>query len=239
MKKSKLELLSYTELKDIANEMEIPVRRSKDDLVNDILSEFREYEKYKKEKIEKYTKHEQLGKPGKEGITYRVTTKNDEYAMKTFKKSKSSERLLREAELQKMAADMDIAPRVIDIDTVSKYIVMEKLDNHLIDIIKRQGGLTTSQQRQIIHAYKKLDKAGVFHADINLQNFMYKGKKLYIIDYGKARHITSGLIKKLGTSTPNQILMTMGLVIRLKEMGFNKDSYEYLEKFLEEERKYE
>jgi predicted Ser/Thr protein kinase len=239
MKRAKLEYLSYTELKDIASEMEIPVRRSKDDLIDDILAEFREYEKYKKEKIEKYTRHEQLGKPGKEGITYRVTTKNNnEYAMKTFKKNKSSDRLLKEAELQKMAADMDVAPEVVDIDTVSKYIVMEKLDTHLVDIMKKQGGLTLSQQKQIIQVYKKLDKAGVFHGDINLANFMIKGKKLYIIDYGKARHITSGLVKKLGTDTPNQTLMTLGLVLKLKEIGFDSDSYEYLEKFLENERKF-
>lgn len=239
MDRSKLEYLSYKELKEIAVQMEIPLRRSKDDLIDDILAEFIEYEKYKRDKIEKYTKHERLGKPGKEGITYRVTTKNGkEYAMKTFKKTKSSDRLQREAELQKMAADLDIAPQVIDVDTVSKYIVMEQMDGHLWDIVKKQDGLSIAQQKQILHLYKKLDKAGVFHGDINPLNFMLKGKRLFVIDYGKARHITSGLVKKLGTNTPNQSLMTLGLVLKLKDMGLGKESYEHFEEFLQQEQKY-
>lgn len=236
MNRNKLEHFTYSELREIAKEMDIPIRRSKDDLISDILTEFKEYEKYKREKIEKYTRYGQLGNPGKEGITYSVTTRDGtEYAMKTFKKSKSSERLVKEAELQKMAADQDIAPNIIDLDTVSKFIVMEKMDTHLYDLIKKQGDVTLNQQKQLIGIYKKLDKAGVFHGDPNPLNYMYSGKKLYIIDFGRAKEITRGLIKKLGTSTPNLHIMTLGMILKLKDIGFPESSYTYLVKYLPDE----
>lgn len=209
--------------------MEIPIRRSKDDLVSDILREFREYERYKREKIDRYTKYQQLGLAGKEGITLLVKTpEGKEYAMKMFKKGKSSEKLTREVNLQKLAADVDVAPRIIDVDTISKFIVMDKLDTHLYDLIKKQGTMTLAQQKQVIHIYKKLDKAGVFHGDANLLNYMYKGTRLYIIDFGNAKEITTGLIKKLGTNRPNVEIMTLGMACKLKDLGFPPDSYEYL-----------
>lgn len=236
MNRNKLDQFTYSELKEIAREMEIPIRRSRDDLISDILVEFKEYEKYKREKIEKYTRHDQLGNPGKEGITYSVTTRDGtEYAMKTFKKSKSSERLIKEAELQKMAADQDVAPNIIDLDTVSKFIVMEKMDSHLYDLMKKQGGLTQAQQKQLIRIYKKLDKAGVFHGDPNPLNYMFKDKKLYIIDFGHAKEVTTGLVKKLGTRTPNLHVMTLGMILKLKDIGCPESSYTYLAKYLPDE----
>ena len=47
---------SYTELKDIATTMDIPIRRSKADLLKGIIKAFKEYETYKKEKLDKYTR---------------------------------------------------------------------------------------------------------------------------------------------------------------------------------------
>ena len=46
---------------------------------------------------------------------------------------------------------MGISPNVIDYDTVYKYIVMDKMDSHLMDVISKQEGiLSNSQQKQII-----------------------------------------------------------------------------------------
>ena len=89
---------------------------------------------------------------------------------------------------------------------------MEKLDIHLIDLIKEQNGdLKIYQQKDILNIYKKLDKAKVFHADSNILNYMYdKDKKLYIIDFGMSKYIDEKLIKKLGTEEPNINLMTLG-----------------------------
>lgn len=230
---------SYTELKSMAQDMGLKIRRSKISLVEDIEDAFKEYELYKRKKIDKYIRGNQLGEKGKEGTTYLVTTeKGVEYAMKTFRKQKSSDTLRKEAAFQKLAADVGASPNVIDRDTVSKYIVMEKMDRHLTDVMKSQSGdLTTYQQKQIISIYKKLDEVKVFHGDANLLNYMYKGRKLYIIDFGMARAVTTTLINKLGTTTPNINIMTLGLVLKLRDMKCPPSSYSYLVKFLTEEQR--
>jgi len=158
--------------------------------------------------------------------------------MKTFKKTKSSDRLRLEAQLQEKASIFDICPKIIDIDTVSKYIVMEKLDKHLFEVIKDQKGiLTEDQQKQLIHIYKCLDEAKVFHADSNILNYMFKKNKLYIIDFGMAKLIDDKLIKKLGTPTPNISLMNLGFILKLKELECPEVSYSYLLKFVSEKDK--
>lgn len=238
MKKVDLTMYSYGELKDMANEMGIKIRRSKVELMKDISRGFKEYENYKKEKIDRYKRIMQLGEKGKEGTTYLVETKGKHYAMKTFRKQKSSAMLRKEAELQSMAAEVGASPKVIDIDTVSKYIVMEKLDQHLYEILKKNGGnMSRAIQKQIITIYKKLDHAGVFHGDANLLNYMFKGRQLYIIDFGMAKEITNRLVYKLGTRTPNLNIMTLGLVLKLKEVGASPSSYNYLVKHLSEEQR--
>lgn len=236
---SHLDKLNYRELKNIAIDMGLKVYRSKANIIDEIVEAFKEYENYKKDKIDRYKIQYQLGEKGKEGTAYLVSTKDGkQYAMKTFRKYKSSITLRKEAELQKMAADVGAAPNVIDIDTVSKYIVMEKMDTHLVDKMKIQGGiLTKDQQRQIISIYKKLDKARVFHADANLLNYMYRGEKLYIIDFGMSKEITTALVNKLGTETPNLNIMTLGLALKLKEMGCPESSYEYIIKYLTDDQK--
>ncbi|MEI8301453.1 MAG: hypothetical protein WCG10_07610 [Chlamydiota bacterium] len=40
---------------------------------------------------------------------------------KTFRKTKSSDRLRKEAQLQEKASEFNISPKIIEIDTVSKY----------------------------------------------------------------------------------------------------------------------
>ena len=155
--------------------------------------------------------------------------------MKTFKKKKSINNIKKEAELQSLAADFGIAPKVIDIDIVNKTIVMEKMDNHLFHIIKNKKiELSVSQQKQIIKIYKRLDESKVFHGDSNILNYMYKDKKLYIIDFGMSKKIDNILIKKLGTSTPNIDIMTLGFILKLKELGCLRSSYVYLLKFIRE-----
>jgi tRNA A-37 threonylcarbamoyl transferase component Bud32 len=236
---SQLENYSYIELKNLAQSMDLPIKRNKVGLIEEITNAFKEYETYKRTKIDKYQRFEQLGEKGKEGTTYLVKTKDgSEYAMKTFRKQKSSSNLCKEAELQKMAADLGASPNVIDIDTVSKYIVMEKMDKHLVDLIKQQeGSLSKQQQKQIISIYKKLDKAGVFHGDANLLNYMFKGNKLYIIDFGMAKEITIALVKKLGTETPNIQIMTLGFALKLREMKCPPQSYEYIISYLSHEQR--
>ena len=238
MNYNKLDDLTYQEIKEICENMGLKIKHNKEDMLKDIISAFKKYEKYKKSKIDKYIRDKQIGNKGKEGITYLVHTKNgNEYAMKTFRPQKSSSKIRQEVHLQQLAANLGIAPNVIDFDTVSKYIVMDKMDKHLVDVISKQSGvLSKTNQKQIISIYKKLDEANVFHGDANPLNYMFNGKQLYIIDFGMSKEITNSLIKKLGTSTPNIHIMTLGLVLKLKEMNCVPDSYSYLKKFISEEQ---
>lgn len=232
-----LEQTTFLNLKKMAKNMNLPSKRSKSEYIVEIQNAFSEYESYKASKVDKYTRIRQLGNKGKEGVTYLVVdNKNKEFAMKTFKKSKSSNTLKNEYMLQKKASMFGIAPRVVEYDTISKYIVMEKMDVHLIDIIKKQKGCVTKQQQeQIIKIFKMLDEAKVFHADSNILNYMLKGKKIYIIDFGFAKEITDKLCKKLGTDSPNLKLMTIGFILKLKEINCDPSSWLYLKKYVSDE----
>ena len=234
MDSKNLHNLSYTDLTKIAEGMEIEIDSRKDKLIENILVCFKKYEEYRKEKIDKYKRIKQIGNEGKEGITYLVsTTDGKQYAMKTFRKTKSSSKLRLESELQAKAAAFGISPNVIEIDTVSKYIVMEKLDKHLMDVINKQNGnITEEQQKQIIHIYKSLDLSEVFHGDSNILNYMFKKNKLYIIDFGMGKIIDEKLKKKLGTKTPNLTLMTLGFILKLKELNCPSSAYSYLLTFV-------
>lgn len=225
-----LEKLSLPELRVMAKEMNLKSRRSKSQMVADITSAFAEYEEYYKNKIEKYTKIRQLGNRGKEGLTYLVRDKkNQEFAMKTFRKAKSSVTLKKEYKLQKKGGKAGISPRVHEYDTVSKYIVMDVMNVHLLDVMRKQKGtLRKYQQKRILDIFRKLDEIGIFHNDANLANYMLLGKEIYIIDYGFAKVIDDKLCRKLGTNTPNMTFMLTGFLLKLKELGCPSSAYKYL-----------
>ena len=234
---SLLENTNFGELKKMAKDMGLKSRRSKSEYISDIRDAFGEYEQYKTKKIDKYTRIRQLGNKGKEGTTYLVRDiKDREFAMKTFRKTKSSTTLKNEYSLQKIASKAGIAPRVVEYDSVSKYIIMERMDIHLVDIMKKQqGNLLLWQQKQIIDIFRKLDDVKVFHADSNILNYMMKGKKIYLIDFGFSKEITPRLCNKLGTDCPNMTMMTLGLILKLKEMRCPESSWKYLKCHLPKE----
>jgi len=229
-----LEETSFEDLKKMAKDMGLSSHRSKSGYIKDIKRGFEEYEKYKHNKIDKYTRIRQLGNKGKEGVTYLVLDKkNREFAMKTFRNTKSSNTLKNEYILQKNAASVGIAPRVVEYDSISKYIVMEKMEFHLMEILsKNNARLSRNYQYQILDIFEKLDKVKVFHGDSNILNYMIKNSKVYIIDFGFSREITDRLVKKLGTSTPNTDIMTLGLILKLKELNCDPFSWKYLIKKL-------
>ena len=104
---------------------------------------------------------------------------------------------------------------------------MEKLDKHLIDITGEKK-ISLDHQKQLVKLYKKLDDIGIFHGDANPLNYMTKGKKLYVIDFGMSKEITPQLLKQLKTNHPNVRLMTLAMALKLKSMDYPKESYEYL-----------
>ena len=171
----------------------------------------------------KYNVIKQLGSRGKEGTTFLVKNKKgDEFAMKTFAKSKSSNTLQKEAYYQAQAAKFGIAPKIKEINEDEKYIIMDKLDRNLFDIVKKHNGeIPTHVQRKIIRVISKMDETGVFHGDPNPANFMIKGQSMYMIDYGFARDIDQKLIRKYQTTAPNKKFMILGLILKLKEIYRN------------------
>ena len=235
-----LEKHTLHELWDLGKEMDLRPRRSKQNMIKDISEAFQEYEKYRKDKILKYKRIRQLGNKGKEGTTYLVTSIEDgkDYAMKTFRKTKSSITLKKEYKLQKRASKMNISPKVYDYDIVSKYIVMDIMDKHLIEVmLKQKKNLLPHQQKRILEIFKNLDECEVFHGDANLANYMMKGKDIYLIDFGYAKRIDDKLKKKLGTDSPNMDLMLLGFILKLKEHKCSAASYKYLLPHVSEKNK--
>lgn len=236
-----LENYNMNDLKKIAEKMSLKTRRSKEEMIKDISAAFKQYEDYKKHKIDKYTKLSQLGQSGKQGKTYLVVDdKNNRYAMKTFKPTKSSSKIKKEFYLQKKAYKYKICPKPYDYDTVSKYILMEPLTTHLYDYLMDGKKLTKKQQYRILDIFKKLDQARVFHNDANLTNYMIHKGEIYIIDFGLAKEIDESLIKKLGTRSINLKLMTIGFILKMKEYNLDSSNYKYLlqEVSLEDREKY-
>jgi len=242
-----LESYSYKELKSIYEEISSNsddkvaktknTKKTKKDIIDDIKYKMKLYESYKKEKIDKYVSIEKLGAKGKDGLVYLVESKDSKikYAMKTFRSNKSSKSIKEEARLQKIAAKAGISPSIIEYDTVFNYIVMEKLDHNLLDIMKAQNkDLTKTQQNQLIKIFKKLDEILIFHSDPNPLNFMMKKNKMYIIDFGFAKEIDDKVINKYG-STPNLSLMTLGFILKLKGLGCPNTSYQYMLTYLKQE----
>lgn len=159
----------------------------------------------------------QLGKPGKEGVVYLTTHPQTlvKYAMKTFRKTKSGKTLEIEAYFQHQASKYGISPRIIEYNPEEKYIVMELLNCTLLDLIKKQNGITADQQSQILELYRKLDKIGIMLNDANPLNIMEKDGRLYAIDYGFAKYTTHKSLAKY--RNPNIELMPLGLLLMMKD----------------------
>lgn len=214
---SDIENWSIQKLRDVISGFRLKTRRSRTDMISDILEA----------KDASYIREKQLGDPGKDAVTYQV---NKKFALKQFKPRKSSKRIEEEADLQRRVRGS--APKIIDVDLERKYILMEKLDRHLIDV-NSEKTVSADHQIQLLNLYDSLDKEGIFHGDANPLNYMYKklrgGRtKLYVIDFGMSKKITPSLVKKLGTSSPNRHIMTLGMILKLKLLGFPYESYEIL-----------
>ena len=207
----KLETSSVNATSELIAKQSKKKKQEKDVVTNDTT---------KKTSDGKYTILKQLGKTGKEGTTFLVVDKKGvEYAMKVFPKQKSINTLLKEVGHQNEAARHGIAPEIKEINKDEKYIVMEKLDKNLFDIVKKNNGeIPETIQRKIVNIIKRMDETGVFHGDPNPANFMMKGTTMYMIDYGFARDIDDKLMKKYETKTPNKKFMILGLILKLKEI---------------------
>lgn len=206
-----------TELKELMDDLCIKHRRKKSDMINDILIE----------KDSLYIRGKQLGDKGRDAVTYEVKLNGKKYALKQYKKQKSSNKILKEAEMQKKLASTGVCPKVIDVDIDRKYIVMDKLDKHLVDVTQEKH-ISEKHQKQLLKLYKKMDELEIFHGDANPLNYMTKGQKLYVIDFGMSKPITKSLCNKLNTYYPNSDIMTLGMILKFKSMNYPPDSYNIL-----------
>lgn len=235
----RLEKYELSKLQEFAISMQLDAGGERNELIKRIVSAFKKYEKYKTEKIDKWTKIQQLGNKGKEGTTYLVKDKDGkEYAMKTFRSNKPSDKLREEVKLQEDAAKMGVSPKIIDYDTVSKFVVMEKMDRHLTEEIEKNNNVLSEEyQKQILKIFSSLDRAKVFHGDANLLNYMIKGKKVYIIDFGYGKEINEELYAKLKTRRPNMEIMLLGFILKTRELGYKPESYRLLRESLSAEKR--
>ncbi len=209
-----LESFNLVDLEIVSIALNIEIKKNKTLIIEEI-------KKYK------YYISKQLGTEGKDGKTFLVfDKKGNKYAMKQFKFTKKSEDILKEIQLQSKASDINIAPKIIDFNLNSKYIVMQLMDSLLYDyMLENEGIIPENIQTQILNIYKKLDKIKIFHADANILNYMFLKDKIYIIDFGMSEYIDTHYCKQIKSNNPNSELMTLGMILKLKELNCDKKSY--------------
>jgi serine/threonine protein kinase len=157
--------------------------------------------KMKREEIE--SSFNISGKKGKEGTTFLATdpANGHRYAIKLFKKKKSAKKINLEAELQQMAADEGVAPIIRGVSTTEKFIIMDALKETIVQKAKRENwkSLPYEYKAMLYALCIRLDAAGVVQNDGNPLNLMLDSNgRLYIIDYGFAKKITSKIKKDRG-----------------------------------------
>ena len=118
--------------------------------------------------------------------------------MKKFDPKKSAATFIKEVDHQRAAAEMGVAPPIIDFYVggsgdkgKQSYLVTEKCDQSVLSVIQSQkGSLTDEQWDEIINLYKKLDTIPILHNDANPMNLMLKfgpTRRFYLIDFGSSK----------------------------------------------------
>jgi predicted Ser/Thr protein kinase len=215
---------NVTDVQNVAdepNQLKGLLKKYQSDIDRSITPENKITKSRKLSKNKKYQIINQLGDKGKEGTTYHVKNpKGEDYAMKTFNPNKSITNLQNEGNLLKIAGENEISPKVIEIDETNKYIIMEKCDSNLFDLLKQTNGVISEYvQDEILKIIKNLDKIGIFHGDPNPLNFMFKKGKLCIIDFGFAKKIDDNLIKNYnGEKKLNKKFMILGFMLKVKDL---------------------
>jgi RIO-like serine/threonine protein kinase len=169
----------------------------------------------------------QLGEDGKEGQTFSALTpkafrgqvldlavnvpKGTRVAVKTFKRTKSANKLSKEAGHQQQAAIHGAAPPIYGVNRPDNYIVMQCLSTLVVNEYRDQP-LPEALQYMICALMNRLDAAKVMQSDMNALNVMLdEGGRPYIIDYGMAKTITPTILQKRA-GHPNVQITLWGLV---------------------------
>lgn len=228
--------LSFYELKNIAHDLGINVYgMNKYEVYDSIMNYYKIEEEYLRRKKQnpskkcQYKRIRQIGNTGKDGTVYLTMKNNNEYAMKTFNKQTKKKNIDNEIKYQQIASNIGVAPKIIDSNSSEKYIVMEKMNSHIVDYItSKKGFLSKKYQLRLIEIFKKLDDSKIFQSDPNILNYMLKNNRLYMIDFGMCKPINKQLIAKLGTEQPNMKYTLLSFICKLKEGNCDPSSYKYL-----------
>lgn len=105
--------------------------------------------------------------------------------------------------------------------------MMDRMTKSITSVLSN-GELSETRQRQILNLLSKLDDIKIFHGDTNLENYMFTGKKLKVIDFGFSKVIDRNLIKKLKTSKPNFDLILVSLILKMRQNGIPNICYTLL-----------
>jgi len=215
------------------------------------------------------SENDQLGKDGKEGKTYlaevsstytgsvcgKVVTvkRKTNVAVKTFKSTKSKNKIMSEATMQQKCAILDASPNVLGVNLKEKYIVMQALDSLPVETY-RDGDMPDELQYMLCALMARMDESGIMHGDMNALNVMLNQEgRPYMIDFGFAKKIDKKCLKKRGPH-PNISVTLWGLVrgFRRRHVGvdimnacvkakdptsFIKRGESYLKKFDRKRRK--
>jgi len=222
---------SFYQLKDIAEDCGInPYNKSKPDLYREIMSHFCEEEK-DLPKTDTYREVKEIGRGGNDSVVYLAKKDGKEFAMKKFNSNVCTKEIKKEVGYQKKASG--ISPEIVDVDYEKKSIVMEKMDSHVVDYLtKNKGKFPIKYQKRLIEIFTALDEKGVYQADPNILNYMFKGDRIYMIDFGMCKPINKYLIKKLGTDKPNMKYTLLSFICKLKEGNCSPRSYSHLLKYV-------
>ena len=163
---------------------------------------------------------DQLGQDGKEGRVFQTRTKKrfratvlnhpvsvprgTLLAVKQFRKTKSPNRILREAVFQQRAAALGVAPIVMGVHTKEKYIAMEKCDARVVDVYAHQT-LPADLQKMICALMQRLDDEKILHNDGNALNLLLLHNRPVLIDYGFTKALKRG---------KSNINITMWMLVR-------------------------
>ena len=228
-----LKTLNINDLKKHAVGLELGncKQLKKEQIIKKISTELKNYDKYCKQESSKYitiSKIDQID--GKNSVCYNVKKKygRNIYVKKTFKKNKSGKKIIQEAKIQDIAFKLDVAPKIIEYNIIDNYIIMEKLDKHLIsiNILNKNLKLSKQQQHRIVEIFKLLSTEKIIHGDTHVFNFMLKNEKIYLIDYGNSRICNKKSEKDIFEYN------LLSFIYPLYEKG-NKLTYNYMLKYID------
>lgn len=164
------------------------------------------------------TEANMLGKPGKDGVTYKVDYKGLRLAVKQFKPKKAFSSISKEANLQERAAETGAAPKVYHVSRTHKYIVMDRMAKRIVDVYGKKGDtLSDKHQMELVDCFLKLDDADILHNDGNALNLMVDyDDRAIVIDFGLSNSPIKKKHRKKYTGSPNGAIVVYMMLISLK-----------------------